>query len=514
MVNVFRLVSILAGPLLLAGCISTATAISDTHRLIAADPIQTEFPVTINVNGVATPVMLTPAAPPGYEKEYLGLILIDSGTKCQEFVDRLSTAQRGVDTSFDILSTILSALATAFTPLNTVHALTAGATISTGTKSAIASDVYAKATAPLIIQQIDNTYYTNIDVYRKEILNTDPKAIVPALEVSRIQAIHRQCSLDSAIASLSQAGTVTAASLGAISGAVEGAKTAQQKGLTPDAGAIAGAALGAAAGAAGPASTGPSAAATQGAAAAAIVGTAPPPGAVNPPIPGPSGAPPPFTPPAGPVILYHGPPPAKSPVIPTPLPTEHIRGANSDFEKTLFPSDGRKIQRALCLNPDPGAVTFGILTRQAIQMFRTTTTGQNITKGIPNLDDQGLTQPEGVLLTTTIPCDKQCYANAFEYFEYGPKGGMRPDLSIPADERQNKLKSLLELLAWAAKDQSRPENIKDFCDPATRNLITKALNARGFLSERSLSDAVVNSLRIDKYNEGRNASPTLVPAPR
>ena len=286
MVNAFRLTPILAGPLLLAGCISAATAISDTHRLIAANPIQTEFPVTMNVNGVPTPVMLTPAAPEGYQKEYLGLVLIDSGTKCQQFTDRLSTAQRGVDTSFDILSGILSALATAFTPLNTVHALTAGATISTGTKSAIAADVYAKATAPLIVQQINNTYYANIDAYRKELLKADPKSIVPALEVSRIQAIHRECSLDSAIASLSQAGTVTAAALGALSGAVEGEKTGGS------AGAIAGAALGAAAGAAGPASAGPGAAATQGAAAAAIVGPAPPPGAANPPAPGPFGAPP------------------------------------------------------------------------------------------------------------------------------------------------------------------------------------------------------------------------------
>lgn len=508
--------SIVAGPLLLAGCISAATAISDTHRLISADPIQTDFPATINVNGQPTPVTLSAAGSGGFEKEYLGLVLIDSGTKCQEFVDRLSTAQRGVDTSFDILSTILSALATAFTPLNTVHALTAGATISTGTKSAITSDIYAKATASLIIQQINNTYYTNIDAYRKEILNTDSKSIVPALEVSRIQSIHRQCSLDSAIASLSQAGTVTAAALGALTGAVEGAKTAGSKGFSTDAGAIAGATLGAAAGAAGPASTAPSAAATQGAAAASIFGTAPPApptGAVTPPASGPSVATPPFTPPHGPVILHPGPPPAKSSVISRPPPPEIIRGATSDFEKTLAPSLGRKIDSALCLNPDPGPVTFGNLTRQAIQMFRSTTTGHSISMGSPNLDDQGLTLTEGTVLMTTPACNKQCYANAFEYFEYGPKAGMNPDLNVPPGERETKLQNLVGLLGWAANDHTTAQTIKDFCDSATRNLITRALASRG-LSGTALSADIITRLRTAQFKETRNPASMAIPAPK
>ena len=297
---------------------------------------------------------LSAAASEGREKEYLGLVLIDSGTKCQEFADRLSTAQRGVDTSFDILSGILSALATALTPLSTVHALTAGATISTATKSAIASDVYAKATAALILQQINNTYYANIDAYRKELLNSDPPSIVPALEVSRIQAIHRQCSLDSAIASLSQAGAVTAATLGAISGAVEGAKTAKEKGLTPDAAAIAGAAFGAAAGAAGTGSASPANAASQGAAAAASVGTAPPAASAGPPASAPSGAPSPFASPRGPTNIHPGTPSGKSSVKPTPPLTEHIHGAINDFEaNALNASDGRKISTRAMPQPRP-----------------------------------------------------------------------------------------------------------------------------------------------------------------
>ncbi|MGA8495374.1 MAG: hypothetical protein WB764_07830, partial [Xanthobacteraceae bacterium] len=262
----------------------------------------------------------------------------------------------------------------------------------------------------------------------------------------------------------------------------------------------------AAAGAAGPASAAPGAAATQGAAAAAIVGTAPPQGATTPAPSGPSAAPP-FTSPSGPTNLHPGPPPAKSSVIPPPLPTAFIRGATSDFERTLVPSLGRKIEGALCLSPDPGAVIFGNLTRQAIQMFRTTTTGKNI--GIPNLDSQGLTNTEGTVLLTTLDCNKRCYANAYEYFEYGPKAGMDPDLNVPAGERDKKLTNLIKLLAWAATDQTATQTIHDFCDAATRNLITRALAARGVSSGTSLSADVISRLQTAKFHEEHPASPPL-----
>jgi hypothetical protein len=147
------------------------------------------------------------------------------------------------------LTVILSALATAISPLSTVHDLTAAATISTGTKTAIDADIYAKATAALILQ-INNTYYVHIDDYRKELIDRDTAAVIPSLEVTSIDAIHRQCSLDYAIASLSQSGAAAAATIGAISGAAAGASAAQQHGLSEAAGAIAGAAAGAGAGAA------------------------------------------------------------------------------------------------------------------------------------------------------------------------------------------------------------------------------------------------------------------------
>jgi hypothetical protein len=303
MAHFFRLTPVFAGSLVVSGCITAATTITDTHKLVSAEPIQTVFiePIRDPNTNIITQATLTPStASPGYEKEYLGFVLIDSGQKCQAFTDRLSTAQRGVDTGFDILSGILSGLATAFTPLSTVHALTAAATISTGTKSAIAADVYAKATASLILQQINSTYYTDIGSYRESLIKRDGRSIVPALEISHIQAIHQECSLDAAIASLSRNGTASVAQLGAISGALAGANAAP---ANPTAGAVAGAAAGAAAAVAGSTATAPEAAAKQGAeAAAAVVPVGP---AANLPggglsssqIQGPSSAPVPIGPP-------------------------------------------------------------------------------------------------------------------------------------------------------------------------------------------------------------------------
>jgi len=44
------------------------------------------------------------------------------------------------------LRQFFSALGTAFTPISTVHALTAGASITSGWKTAVDSDIYAKLT--------------------------------------------------------------------------------------------------------------------------------------------------------------------------------------------------------------------------------------------------------------------------------------------------------------------------------------------------------------------------------
>ena len=65
---------VFAGSIVLGGCISTATAISDTQRLVSAEPIQTEFIVTSSTGGQET---WSPAGVEGHEKAYLGYVLLD-----------------------------------------------------------------------------------------------------------------------------------------------------------------------------------------------------------------------------------------------------------------------------------------------------------------------------------------------------------------------------------------------------------------------------------------------------
>jgi hypothetical protein len=103
----------------------------------------------------------------------------------------------------DILTTIFSALATAFTPLATVHSLTAAATISTGTKTALDSDIFARETAPLIIQAVDNTYYKEYTTYTNNLATKAAASITPAIEYNVIKGFHKDCTLDSALASIS-----------------------------------------------------------------------------------------------------------------------------------------------------------------------------------------------------------------------------------------------------------------------------------------------------------------------
>jgi hypothetical protein len=94
---ILRLTFVIAGSIVLGSCVRTITAISDTHPLVSAEPIQNEFVVTIRPTPESTieQVTLSPMTAVGYEKQYLGYVLIDSGRKCQEFADRLSAVQRG-----------------------------------------------------------------------------------------------------------------------------------------------------------------------------------------------------------------------------------------------------------------------------------------------------------------------------------------------------------------------------------------------------------------------------------
>jgi hypothetical protein len=135
---------------------------------------------------------------------YVGLIVQDSATKCGAFVKQLVAAETGTDTALDLLSTTFSALGTAFTPIATIHALNAAGTIASGSKTAIDSDIYAKASVANFIQAIQSTYYKDLQSYWKnfEAAPDNPPVNLPG-EVMKIMDVHAECSLASAQAAIS-----------------------------------------------------------------------------------------------------------------------------------------------------------------------------------------------------------------------------------------------------------------------------------------------------------------------
>jgi hypothetical protein len=135
---------------------------------------------------------------------YVGLIVQDSATKCGTFVKKLVAAETGTDTALDLLATTFSALGTAFTPIATIHALNAAGTIASGSKAAIDSDIYAKASVANFIQAIQSTYYKDLQSYWNnfEAAPNNPPVNLPG-EVMKIMDVHAECSLASAQAAIS-----------------------------------------------------------------------------------------------------------------------------------------------------------------------------------------------------------------------------------------------------------------------------------------------------------------------
>ncbi len=131
----------------------------------------------------------------------VGSIAVDSQARCDAFLSRLALAQSSSDTGLDFLSTIL-ALGTAFTPISTVHGLTAAATITGGWKSALDSDMYAKATIANYSQAVQTTYGKDIAGYIDKLSAVDATRVVVSLEYAKIQSIHAECSLASAQAAI------------------------------------------------------------------------------------------------------------------------------------------------------------------------------------------------------------------------------------------------------------------------------------------------------------------------
>ena len=82
----------------------------------------------------------------------------------------------------------MNAWATVFTPISTVHALTARATVSSDTRLAINQDVYEKEAAQLITGAIDATYDRDCTQYAATLESMHESKVLPPLEIAEYQA--------------------------------------------------------------------------------------------------------------------------------------------------------------------------------------------------------------------------------------------------------------------------------------------------------------------------------------
>jgi len=200
----------IAGCALIAVSLCGCRAFTEQYSFsVAADPLCEETPGysvgpggICNSNPPAYPVMPPTGNPATPKKDYLGLVVNESEFACGKFVNGLVLSETGVDTGLDLLTTVFTALGTAFTPLATVHALTAAGSISSGWKTAIDADIYAKASIANYAQAIQGSYYADVKSYLDNLTKSDETALVPSVEVAKIRSIHKECSLASAQATI------------------------------------------------------------------------------------------------------------------------------------------------------------------------------------------------------------------------------------------------------------------------------------------------------------------------
>src|SRR5579859_184513 len=98
-------------------------------------------------------------------KDYLGALAYESQLKCDAFLKRLVSSLQTLNATGDVATTIFSALGTVFTPISTVHGLTAASAISSGTKNSLLTDLYAKASVANFQVAIQQRYSTEINQY-------------------------------------------------------------------------------------------------------------------------------------------------------------------------------------------------------------------------------------------------------------------------------------------------------------------------------------------------------------
>lgn len=129
----------------------------------------------------------------------------DSQTKCAAFVNSMFAQAAGSGLILDVLTTAASAAATVFTPINTVHVLTAISTVLSGVKTSISSEYLNSLAISHVTQAIQSTYTADMQKYITYLNGADPSKINVFAERSTILSYHNECGLAAAEGSIGSA---------------------------------------------------------------------------------------------------------------------------------------------------------------------------------------------------------------------------------------------------------------------------------------------------------------------
>jgi hypothetical protein len=119
----------------------------------------------------------------------------DSADKCGDFANRITASQTQLHATGDLSALAFSTLGTLFHPANTVRALSAGATLSSGATTALDTDLFAKAGFAAFRAALQSTYENELDKYKTGLEQIPGDEFDPGAELLKIKSIHSLCGV-------------------------------------------------------------------------------------------------------------------------------------------------------------------------------------------------------------------------------------------------------------------------------------------------------------------------------
>ena len=138
-----------------------------------------------------TPASVSQASTIGY----IGLVIDDSEKKCDTFVNDMVLSELGVNTGLDLMNLASSAIGNIVGPAAVARGIGGLTTITSGARTAINQDLYAKMSANSLVTAIGNSYYKKMSDYISTLTSANAAQLDPYVEITKLRTIHAGCSL-------------------------------------------------------------------------------------------------------------------------------------------------------------------------------------------------------------------------------------------------------------------------------------------------------------------------------